>query len=488
MRPTLWKWHRRLGLFACTALLLWGLSGACHPLMSAWQPRTPVNAPPQSALPLADLLSPATVLARNGIAHFDNLRLLNWQDRAVYQVLHDDRTQYYEARSGMRIEDADQAYALALAAHYLGRPGLRVTEMQRLESFDGEYTEVNRLLPVWRVTDAEGLRLYIHTPTSRLASTSDDRKAALSRFFVTLHTADWLPGPEWLRVGGMLMLLLPVLAAALSGLVVYGTRLVSRPSVPGPSWRRWHRRLGLLVSVALLSAAASGILHLLMLSSLAEKPVRALDQRFVTHELMALPWPLVPDFALSELGLARVDGIAHYRLSGLVGSAMQYRPDHAGHAPALQPPSAVRYRRRHDEPLVDGESRHARTLARGYSGLTDDRIIDIRQVTRFGGEYGFINKLLPVWRVAYAVPGRPRYYVDTASGRLAARVDDYAAFEGWTFAYLHKWEWLKPLGKPVQHAVTVLAALAYIVLGLLGIGLYLNSARPTLTTDDSAAG
>ena len=41
---------------------------------------------------------------------------------------------------------------------------------------------------------------------------------------------------------------------------------------------------------------------------------------------------------------------------------------------------------------------------------------------QFGGEYGFINKRLPVWKIQFANDAT-RWYVETASGELALRAD-----------------------------------------------------------------
>nr|GFC18571.1 hypothetical protein [Tanacetum cinerariifolium] len=51
-------------------------------------------------------------------------------------------------------------------------------------------------------------------------------------------------------------------------------------------------------------------------------------------------------------------------------------------------------------------------------------------VTKFAGEYGFVNKRLPVVKLAFDGPGHPALYVEPASGKLAALVTDSDRREG----------------------------------------------------------
>jgi hypothetical protein len=97
--------------------------------------------------------------------------------------------------------------------------------------------------------------------------------------------------------------------------------------------------------------------------------------------------------------------------------------------------------------------------------------VSARLVERFGGEYGFVNKLLPVWRFE---AGDTRLYVHAETGALAARVTpaDYA--EGWTFATLHKWQALEFLGRWPRDLLQIAWALMSALTALLGLCLLLR--------------
>lgn len=67
MKAILWATHRWLGMLSCIGIVLWGLSGALHPVLSRVQPRAAAMQPPMrsidtdAAAPLASLLQAAGV-------------------------------------------------------------------------------------------------------------------------------------------------------------------------------------------------------------------------------------------------------------------------------------------------------------------------------------------------------------------------------------------------------------------------------------------
>ncbi|MDP2228743.1 MAG: PepSY-associated TM helix domain-containing protein [Moraxellaceae bacterium] len=128
--------------------------------------------------------------------------------------------------------------------------------------------------------------------------------------------------------------------------------------------------------------------------------------------------------------------------------------------------------------LADGPATHARLLATAHSGLPAAAISHVEKITRFEGEYGFINKRLPVYRVGFDTPDQLAVFVETVSGVTAAEVRSPQRIEGWSFAWLHKWTFLDPLGKNLRDALTALMALLIVVTVLLGLRLVLRR-RPT---------
>jgi hypothetical protein len=92
-------------------------------------------------------------------------------------------------------------------------------------------------------------------------------------------------------------------------------------------------------------------------------------------------------------------------------------------------------------------------------------------VTRFGPDYDFRNKRLPVWRIDYGAPVNATLFVDTATGVLADRTENWQKPERYLFSFIHKWNFLFPIGKVGLNAVVGSFMLA--LLGFMaGIGLY----------------
>ena len=88
--------------------------------------------------------------------------------------------------------------------------------------------------------------------------------------------------------------------------------------------------------------------------------------------------------------------------------------------------------------IVDAE--RAFLLARALLATGRPPTGELRLVEQFDGEYGFVFKRLPVWRIA--LPGGAGVFVDPADGAIAAVTDAGDRAEQWFFAHVHKLEWL----------------------------------------------
>jgi len=104
--------------------------------------------------------------------------------------------------------------------------------------------------------------------------------------------------------------------------------------------------------------------------------------------------------------------------------------------------------------------------------LTVDKIISIEKVTRFGPDYDFRNKRLPVWRIAIDNDQADVLFVDVASGVLVDRVNSASRIEGYSFSFLHKWNFLTaPIGRENRDALIVFVLTLALLLALLGVRL-----------------
>jgi hypothetical protein len=490
----MYRWHRLIGLLTVLPVICWTLSGLLHPLMSNWlRPKIAREAlapqpAPRPTVPLGQ------VLRQNHLAQLRNVRLVRWQGEPAYQLLLETPTaqpRYFSARTGGALPpDADRRYAEQLARYFAQDSTAPVTAT-RLTQFDAEYKFVNRLLPVWRVRfgRADGLTVYVETMPSRLATFNNATRAAFIRSFDALHSWSWLEliGNNTLRVVVMVGLLSIIMASALSGLLIYGLmwnrfRQPRNAADKVGGLKKYHRAVGLATALVTLTFAGSGAFHVLLKLHPDERlryqhaPVLAADRLAVDLTQLPLDWARVQNVALAEL-----DGQLYYQVFGL--PADEAAPP-AG-ASTGQPVEAVTaapiryYSAATGQLRPDGLERHARFLAARFyqqaSGTAElPALAPPELIDHFEGEYGFINKRLPVLKVALTTPSRTTLYVEPATGRLAARVDNLDRYEGLSFAFLHKYHGVGTLGKNVRDAVTMLAAAGVLAVSLLGLWLFLK--------------
>lgn len=483
MKAGLIRIHRALPWFAGAALALWGLSGMTHIVMSSFGPQQSTFLPPQRALDLGAAQGMDSILARAAIAEAQAVRVVVSEDENLLQVTTDQRQprRYFRLADGHELVDHDRRHAQFVARHYLGEQvaAVDVTDVEFVTAFSSAYPPVNRLLPVWRVRFAtdDGLTAYVYTETNALAAVDNDFKAVLQTIFQWFHTWSWVPaGGEWLRVALIGLLIGTLLAITASGV---GMLVMIRRRHRAPGARGLHRVAGYVLAIPILMFAASGLWHLVQSSLypsehyLQMSPPMALDGvEFPLHE----QWDDISEgLSVNDVSIVHYgDDVFLYRL-GLAASR-EGAPKGARDirnarfdgvsptGPALYVDAAT------GAPWPDGDRELALRLGERFSGLPRERIENMTLVTRFGAGYDFRNKRLPVWRLDYGAPLNASLFVDTATGVQADRAYARDRLERWSFTYLHKWNFLGPLGRDGQNVVIALFVLGGVFL-MSGLGL-----------------
>ena len=382
----------------------------------------------------------------------------------------------------------------AATSSILNARGSKVVGAVRITDFSEEYNEVNRLMPVYRVAfdRPDGIRIYVETTQDRFALAVDNRRAAFNRVFEYIHTYQWL---GFLGKGKQLVEFLLIglaFVTTLLGICIFFS--TSSKRVPGNTYvraRRNHRYTAIVISLFTLAFTFSGAYH--ALAKLKETPRRQYVARFAAGGLR-------PDIAaltavargsleigasggssvIIGLSVVNIDGDRYWQMRvldkpGGAGSK-PYKKDLMRDMQASAP--TVDYIRVADgHVLREGEQEYARWLAMQFSGRPASEVVSTTLVTRFDRDYNFTDKRLPVWRVAYPTNHHERYYVETASGALAVRVDDLDLIESYSFALLHKHEFLGSLGKSVKDFSTMFWAAAQILLVTLGLVLWARRVR-----------
>ncbi|TGE10544.1 PepSY domain-containing protein [Hymenobacter fodinae] len=499
VQRNMYRWHRILGIITVIPVIFWTLSGLTHPLMSNWfRPKiareflVPVPAP-RLTVPLQQ------VLRQNNVPSLRNVRLVRWQGQPTYQVLIETPTavpRYFSATTGLELPaTADRQYAEQLARYFAQDSTARVASATRLTAFDGEYKFVNRLLPVWKITfdRPDGLTVYVETMPARMATFNNRARSAFIKVFDLLHNWSFLElvGGNTFRVVVMLGLLSIILASTLSGLVIYGFMWKRfrkpRNAQDTVGWlRKYHRQVGLAVAFVTLTFAGSGAYHVYLKLHPDDRlryqhaPAIPLGQLQVDLTALPLQWKTVQNVALAEF-----DGQVYYQVFHLPiddNTANKTAPGASTGQPveAVKPEAVAYYSAATGQLLPDGATRHARALANTFFQEGDGAaalpsVEKTEFIDHFEGEYGFINKRLPVVKVAYNTPGKTTLYVEPATSRLAARVENANRYEGLSFAFLHKFHFIGTVaGKDIRDIVTMLSALGVLAVSLLGLWLFVK--------------
>lgn len=109
------------------------------------------------------------------------------------------------------------------------------------------------------------------------------------------------------------------------------------------------------------------------------------------------------------------------------------------------------------------------------TSLENVKLLESKVITNFENrEYGFVNKRLPVVKLAYDTPEKTTYFIETATSRLAAIVKNSDMLEGYSFAIFHKYLFMDWAGKNVRDFTMVLAALAILIVSVLGLVMFIK--------------
>ncbi|HSC80377.1 MAG TPA: hypothetical protein VLC08_08485 [Chitinolyticbacter sp.] len=457
----LMRWHRWLAWPALVAVLLWGTTGVLHPVMSALSP-SPARPPEAASLPAA-LQPVAPPLPRELRA----LRLTMLGAMPAWRVQGDGQVRWYDASNGRELAGADRREAERLARAYTGDNDSAITRIEPLTRFGPDYLPMNKLLPVWRVDFArgDGLTAFVDTDGARLAALTNDSKRVLSTIFVFVHSWAWA-GNGAAKQAGISLLVGTAFITLLGGFTLYAMRWrAGTLRANQPTGRRVHRTLAVTVGLAGLLLTGSGLIHLWF--SRPNPPAPA-----VAALPGVVPLAAVPEGVTSLVAVA-LDGQPVWLANAAPMPAGGEHAHHHGHAAMSMLP---RYYSGHNWLPDDTAIRHAIQLARA-AGAPNAPVAEVALVTRFGGEYGFFQKRLPVYRVDFAAPGHPAWYVEPATGAFSTRVEDTDRNEGYVFAMVHKWNWLDGLGKTPRDVILASFAAANVAAAVAGILLWRRRRR-----------
>jgi hypothetical protein len=209
MKPaTLRRIHRWLGLLFSLSILMSTLSGVLHTVMTRTQEPPPPARPSGGGLqPDSITCSVSEALSRLG-ADAGAVKAVNVRGiggEPWYQVYSVKGAPHYlSAKDGHEDASRDELYAQEIASAFLGGADVRKTDF--LTSFNREYINIFRILPVYRfdAEDGKGTRVYVSTTTGSVTRHTDNRRQFEANFFSNFHKLSFIPDKtvrDWVLVG-----------------------------------------------------------------------------------------------------------------------------------------------------------------------------------------------------------------------------------------------------------------------------------------------
>lgn len=408
-------------------------------------------------------IKPQLINHPEGQSTVNNFRLVNIDGQPYYQTEKDNFYNYYNAKTGAHLPNGDNIYAKQLARYFLGDKTSGIERVERIDEFTSEYKVINRLLPAYKVSFKrdDGMDVYVHTPSSRLGTLNNSFRKGYMWFFSMFHNWNFLgQGHSVLKTTVVFVFSVLVFVAGSLGLGIY---VVNRKKFKARKAksdklkpRNRHRKLSVAASLFLLLFAFSGAYHAFqkyepyVLHTLKPKQnIRLSELSSFNNLKVSKP--------IHSLSLVQIDNDTYYRVrySGKKG-----RTDYI-HTKTLTP-------------LENGNIQYAINRAVEVSGGKKDKITQTEIITKFGDEYGFINKRLPVVKVDFDTYDNLSTYIETSSGIPGAIIRDKNRYEGLSFAFMHKYHMFDFLGKGIRDSIMALATFLVVLIALTGLVVFMR--------------
>jgi hypothetical protein len=482
--------HKIVGWTGGIALLFWGISGFMHPVMTYVGPAQTAFFPPSHPLVLEGTQPIDDTLEAAGITEASSVKIIAGPAANMLQVTQAsfEPRRYFDLETGAEIPGQDIDQAVFLARYYSGLKEASVKSVTFQTDFDDTYPSVNRLLPVYKVTfdTPDSVTAFAYTETNAMAYLTNDTKTAISQFFSAIHTLDFAPeGAEPLRVLYATIMVGSLFIMALSGI---GLLIFIRLNKRAPGIRGWHRVTSYGLALPLLMLSFSGLYHLFYSSGMPVARNLTLSQPYVVADA-TFPVPnhwadLTAGLSVNSLSLVNAGNGDHLYRLGLKrkrGAPEPTTEDAIRNArfdgiPRTGP--ALYINAADGKTWPQGDKELALRLAETFTYTPREHITSSRLITHFGPEYDFRNKRLPVWEIHYGEPLNTTYFIDTAGGVLADFRTDPGQLEAYSFSFLHKWNFLRMLGRDVMNAIVmIILVLSLSLMAIIGLQMQIRRTK-----------
>jgi hypothetical protein len=490
LKQKIYSWHRIIGITTVIPVIFWSLSGVMHPFMGHFFKPTIANERLENA-PIASTdipLSIQTVLSKNSIKQIKNFRIVSFNSAHFYQVKTiNNSLHYYNTATAVELVDGDKKYAEYLSRYFLDDPKSKLISSEILIEFDSQYKYVNRYLPVYKVSfdRDDAMQVYVETSSSKLATFNPKSRQFFIWFFDVFHNwsfLDTITNNE-IRIWTMVFLLSFIVLSALSGIVIYGLfwKVFKKQVPPNDSKTKLrfnHRKVGITVAFVTLMFALSGAYHAFSklkpnnLGSMVYEPTIDVAKLSLENNKLAIDWTKFLNSSVIKLkdkvyfqvtlkGEEKQSQTIYINANnGLVSKDIEFK--------------YVQYLAHYFSNKLNAKGAccdmQEPEECKASNDISNAKLLETKTLYEFEKrEYGFVNKRLPVVKLAYDTPEKATYYLEPSSSHLAAVITNSERLEGYSFAIFHKFLFMDWAGKGIRDLVTVIAAMGLLTVCILGL-------------------
>jgi hypothetical protein len=510
IKQHMYKWHRTIGLITIIPVIFWTLSGLMHPFMAHFfKPEIAHDKLEQQIIDKNQLqLSIQEVLQKNKLTQFKNFRIVSFNNAIYYQVKTIfGELWYFDTSTAEKLDNGDQKYAEWLSRYFLDDQKSAITKSEVVTEFTSQYKYVNRYLPVYKLSfdRPDTMEVYVETSSGKLATYNPASRQWFIWFFDTFHNWSFIDAitNNSIRIITMIFLLFIIGFSALSGILIYGLlwkQFKKTDSLqPKKGLRKYHRQIGIWVSLFTLTFAFSGAYHATTkwtpytLSQMIYEPTFKTKEISVANNALNLDWNRFQNASIITLNdttyfrCQLLEKEKFKKPKGDSNSKWNKKDNKKSEVVYINaatnkitPHIDLEYAEFLAYYFTDGAPKAAccemvESSDEPETSLENAKLLESKVLTDFESrEYGFVNKRLPVVKLAYDTPEKTTYFIETATSRLAAKIESSDMVEGYSFAILHKFLFMDWAGKNIRDLTMVLAALTILIVSILGFILFLK--------------
>lgn len=491
IKQKIYSYHKYLAFFTIIPVIFWSISGMMHPFMSHFfKPEITRNYLEKQTIDTAKIkFTLKEVLDQNNLKEIKNFRIVNFNQQFYYQVKNKTNDLlYFNTSNASLLKNGDARYAEWLARYFLDDQNSKISNAEVLSDFDQQYKYINRYLPVHKITfdRADEMQIYVETASSKLATFNPKSRQIFITLFDLFHNFSFLEkfSNDHIRILFVSFSLFIILCSAISGLVIYGFFWKQFKKINATTSelkaRKNHRKFGLIFSFFTFAFVFSGLFHIIKKWEPNTIPYLVYEPIFKTKnlnfDLKSLPvnWQNEINF-----GLIDFEGKTYVRSSVKTFKEAKKTGTNDWKDKAKPVFEIAYYDCTNLNIKKDLEVPYAQFLVEKLNEkhhFIDKHLVNksnqskVAILTDFDKrEYGFVNKRLPVVKLAFKTPENHTFFLETATSRIAAKVTNYDRAEGYSFAIFHKFLYLEWAGKSIRDLIAVITALSILIMSILGL-------------------